>query len=238
MMKIIQLIRGDMKQIRRDSMLAFYGLAPFLLIIVTAAVVPLSAELTEFNFTTYRHLIMSLAMLFIPLILGVMSGFILLDERDENMIQYFAVTPMSKRGYVMVRLILPMALTLCYSTLLFASGGLMAPDAAHLLFVLIMVMLEAPIYTLLLAAYASNKVEGLALMKGFSLLTLMPAAVYFIPLPWQLFGVFTPTYWTAKTYLAGTSHEGFVLVFGIIGVVLHMMILLFLYRRFLVKTDQ
>ncbi|MCY7779695.1 hypothetical protein [Bacillus haynesii] len=63
-------------------------------------------------------------------------------------------------------------------------------------------------------------------------------AVYFIPLPWQLFGVFTPTYWTAKTYLAGTSSVGFVLVFGIIGVVLHMMILLFLYHRFLVKTDQ
>lgn len=174
-----------------ESQLAFYGLAPFLLIIVTAAGVPLSAELTEFNITPYRHLIMSLAMLFIPLILGVMSGFILLDERDENMIQYFAVTPLSKRGYVMIRLILPMAMTLCYSILLFASGGLMAPGAVNLLFVLIMVTLEAPIYTLLLAAYVANKVEGLALMKGFSLLTLMPAAVYFIPVPWQLFGVFT-----------------------------------------------
>ena len=114
----------------------------------------------------------------------------------------------------------------------------MAPGSVYLLFVLIMVTLQAPIYTLLLAAYASNKVEGLALMKGFSLLTLMPAAVYFIPLPWQLLGVFTPTYWTAKTYLAGTSHEGLVLVFGFIGVVLHVMILLLLYRRFLVKTDQ
>ncbi|UAL26946.1 ABC transporter permease [Bacillus paralicheniformis] len=237
MMKIIQLIRGDMKQIRRDSMLAFYGLAPFLLIVVTAAGIPLSAELTAFNITPYRHLIMSFAMLF-PLILGIMSGFILLDERDENMIQYFAVTPLSKRGYVMIRLILPMALTFCYSILLFASGGLVAPGSVYLLFVLIMVTLQAPIYTLLLAAYASNKVEGLALMKGFSLLTLMPAAVYFIPLPWQLFGVFTPTYWTAKTYLAGTSHEGLVLVFGFSGVVLHVMILLLLYRRFLVKTDQ
>ena len=68
---------------RTESQLAFYGLAPFLLIIVTAAGVPLSAELTEFNITPYRHLIMSLAMLFIPLILGVMSGFILLDERDR-----------------------------------------------------------------------------------------------------------------------------------------------------------
>ncbi|MGI6835767.1 hypothetical protein RY280_21560 [Bacillus paralicheniformis] len=238
MMKIIQLIRGDMKQIKRDSMFAFYGLAPFLLIIVTAAGIPLSAELAAFNITPYRHLIMSFAMLFIPLILGIMSGFILLDERDENMIQYFAVTPLSKRGYVLIRLILPMALTFCYSILLFASGGLMAPGSVYLLIILIMVTLEAPIYTLLLAAYASNKVEGLALMKGFSLLTFMPAAVYFIPLPWQLFGVFTPTYWTAKTYLAGTSHEGLVFVFGFIGVVLHVMILLLLYRRFLVKTDQ
>lgn len=66
MMKIIQLIRGDMKQIKRDSMLAFYGLAPFLLIIVTAAGIPLSAELTGFNIIPYRHLIMSFAMLFIP----------------------------------------------------------------------------------------------------------------------------------------------------------------------------
>lgn len=117
------------------------------------------------------------------------------------MIQYFAVTPLSKRGYVLIRLILPMALTFCYSILLFASGGLMAPGSVYLLFILIMVTLEAPIYTLLLAAYASNKVEGLALMKGFSLLTFMPAAVYFIPLPWQLFGVFTrPTGQRKRTW--------------------------------------
>ncbi|MDI5791557.1 hypothetical protein PO124_33970 [Bacillus licheniformis] len=33
---------------------------------MTAAGVPLSAELTEFNITPYRHLIMSLAMLSSP----------------------------------------------------------------------------------------------------------------------------------------------------------------------------
>ena len=154
-----------------------------------------------------------------------MSGFILLDERDENMIQYFAVTPLSKRGYVMIRLILPMAMTLCYSILLFASGGLMAPGAVNLLFVLIMVTLEAPIYTLLLAAYVANKVEGLALMKGFSLLTLMPAAVYFIPVPWQLFGVFTLL--DSENVLGGNIPRRAFLVFGITGIALHIMILLF-----------
>ncbi|MDI5791556.1 hypothetical protein PO124_33965 [Bacillus licheniformis] len=47
--------------------------------------------------------------------------------------------------------------------------------------------------------------EGLALMKGFSLLTLMPAAVYLF-LCRGSFRCFTLL--DSETYLAGISHEG------------------------------
>lgn len=53
----------------------------------------------------------------------------------------------------------------------------------------------------------------------------MPAAVYFIPVPWQLFGVFTLL--DSENVLGGISHEGLFLVFGITGIALHIMILLF-----------
>ncbi|MFO6495733.1 MULTISPECIES: hypothetical protein [Bacillus] len=230
MMKIIQLIRGDMKQICRDSMLAFYGLAPLLLIIVIRFGEPVAAKMTGVDAAVCHRLVISFAMLLIPLILGIMSGFILLDERDDNLIQYFAVTPLSKRGYLMIRLAFPMLVTLCYGMilLLWESG-----HPLHLFFALSMITLEAPLYTLLLAAYASNKVEGLALMKGFSLMAFTPAFAFFIPEPWQFFGIITPTYWTANTYLAG-SH---VLLFGGLGIVFHLLMLYGLYRRFILKTD-
>lgn len=45
--------------------------------------------------------------------------------------------------------------------------------------------LFAPVVAMLLAAFASNKVEGIALRKGFGIVMLGPLAGYFLQSNWQ-----------------------------------------------------
>jgi len=152
--RIAQLLGSDLRQMARDPMLAFYFLAPLLLLGAIKFGVPAAAELllqwTDFELTRYQELILSTAMLLIPLILGVMAGFMVLDERDENLIGYFAVTPLTKRGYVGYRMTLPVLLTVVYCSLLFAVSGMLQAHLSAVLFTLLMLAMEAAMIALLM----------------------------------------------------------------------------------------
>ncbi|TXK85114.1 hypothetical protein [Paenibacillus sp. N3.4] len=240
--KIYHLIRGDIKQIARDPMLFFYLLAPLLLLAGVRFGVPIVDEELQqrfhFDLSGYYDLIISFALLLVPLILGAMSGFMMLDERDENLINYYAVTPLTKRGYMWYRLSLTVVLTIIYSILLLLCSGLTIVNPYKIILLLSMLALEAPIFALFLAAYASNKVEGLALSKGASLLIFAPAIAYFIPALWQYLGGILPTYWISKTFLMGETADFMTLtLIACIGDVVHTLFFRYLYKRFMMKID-
>jgi len=65
-----------------------------------------------------------------------------------------------------------------------------------------------------------------------------PAVAYFIPMPWQLAGAFAPTYWPARTLLLSLAgHTAESVMFGLMGIVIHLLLLWCLYRRFLLRAD-
>jgi len=55
----------------------------------------------------------------------------------------------------------------------------------HLLPVLLIAALEAPIMTLFLGAFANNKVEGITLSKAMGIMFVAPVVVYFLESNWQ-----------------------------------------------------
>lgn len=76
------------------SLLAFmmkYGL-PFLSDILW--------EKTIFNLTVHYSFILSEIILLIPMLSGMLVGFMILDEKDENILPYIVFTPVSKAGYL------------------------------------------------------------------------------------------------------------------------------------------
>ncbi|CAH0119326.1 Fluoroquinolones export permease protein [Paenibacillus sp. CECT 9249] len=246
MNRFLHLIRGDVKQIARDPMLAFYLLAPMLIILAVRFGIPFVAALLQreagFDLAPYYNLILSFAMLLIPLILGVLAGFMMLDERDENLIAYYSVTPLSKSGYLLYRLSFPIVLSVLYCGMFLLAASLAPAQTASLLATLPMLAMEAPLIALLLAACASNKVEGLAWSKGAGLIVFLPAIAYFVPLPWQLLAGIVPAYWVPRTFLAsGMTPEALTIpvlaLCGVTGIAVHVIALRFLYQRFLLKTD-
>jgi fluoroquinolone transport system permease protein len=89
----------------------------------------------------------------------------------------------------------------------------------------------APLFGLILATFASNKVEGLALTKALGIFLLGPLAAYFIDSNWQLLLGILPTYWPAKAFWVaaeGGNYWPYILV----GVLYHLLLLVLLPRGF------
>ncbi|GAB2698643.1 hypothetical protein ACFQWB_00085 [Paenibacillus thermoaerophilus] len=172
-----------------------------------------------------------------PLLPGMVADLLMLDERDEHLIGYYAVTPLTRKGYLIHRLFLPSLLCLALSVLFFAGSGLTAVPFENA-YAIALLPLEAPCFALFLAAYAANKVEGLALSKVSGLLFAGPAIAYFAPALWQLAGAWIPTYWPARCYLSGLGGEHLAaLGCFAAGVLFHVALLGFMMRRFMRRID-
>lgn len=240
-MRFQALMKNDTRQILRDPILMASLLGPLAVIAFARFIFPhLSFWLERqyaFSLMDYSDFAVTFLLLTIPLLPGTMAGLLMLDERDENMIAYYSVTPLTREGYFVYRLFLPSLLSLLLTSLFFLLSGIAATQMESL-YTLLLLTLEAPCLALFLAAFASNKVEGLALSKISGLLFAGPIIAAFIPDPWQYLGMWIPTFWPAKSYLLGISNEPLASLgaFGI-GLVLHLILLKGMFRSFLKRID-
>ncbi|OXS56971.1 hypothetical protein B1A99_19165 [Cohnella sp. CIP 111063] len=243
MNRYMVLLKHDLRNMARDPLLLFMLIGPLLLILAVRTGSAYGTDLLQsagsFDLLRYTDLITVFMMLLIPILIGTMTGLFILDERDEQLIGLYAVTPIRKQGYFLYRLALPTLLGLAMSTLFLLAGGV-AQRQFENMGVLGMLALEAPIFALFLATAAANKVEGLALSKIVSLTLIGAIVAYFAPEPWQLLAVALPTYWPSKLYLEGASVGGdlaWTTAALVTGFLYHLLILYVLLRRFLQRID-
>lgn len=241
MKKYRALLRNDMQQIFTDPMLTASIIGPVaLLFIAKFTFPPLDDWLADrygFQLSEYSSFAASLLLMIIPLLPGAMAGLLMLDDRDENIITYYAVTPLGREGYFRYRLLLPCLLALLMSGLFILFSGLAEARPESMLTV-VLLMLEAPLLALFLTSFASNKVEGLALSKASGVLYAGPIAAYFIPEPWTYLGAVIPSYWTAQSYLTGISGQTAASIGWFAGgLAFHALLLAWLLRVFLGRID-
>ncbi len=236
MKRLLVLTFGDMKNITRDSMLLIAVIAPFLLAFAMRYGLPFIITVLvreiSFDLSPYMGLIMSVIVLITPLMMGMLSGFLILDERDENILTFFSVTPITKSGYLFYRIAMPTFLSLLLSFFVFYFIGIVDMSLAKLAPVLVLCALESPMIALFLGAFASNKVEGLALTKALGILFLAPVAGFFIKSDWHYVVGIAPQYWISKALLAGAGGGGGYWFFITVGAAVHFLILVLLIRRF------
>lgn len=242
MNRFLILLKADAKQMYRDPMLGLMLLAPLLLTAFVSVFLPYLSKLLNSRFsvdiTEYYDVIASFAVLLIPLICGLFVGLMVLDERDESIMNYLAITPLAKSGYLLYRFTLPVLLSVGYCLYLLQTVNLVSLSGPRLIFILPMLGLEATLLTLFLAAFASNKIEGLALSKAGGLLILAPVASFLLPFPWQLLAGVFPSYWVAGLiWLPAETASLQVLGFGTAGWLVHGFLFLWLFRRFNQKLD-
>jgi fluoroquinolone transport system permease protein len=198
--------RNDLRNVRRDSVLVVVVLGPF----IYAAAVWLVPALSEhvataygFDLVRYYPAITSAFQVLGPLmLLGAMCGLLLLEDKDQHTLAALRVTPVPIHVYVLYRAAVTVALT---TTSVIATLALSPIFPTALLVAALpiglLAGLGAVLIGLLMAAAASNKVEGLAIIRAIGVLVfVIPHIPFFADFDRSvelLFGI-VPSYWPAK----------------------------------------
>ncbi|MDA3880992.1 MAG: hypothetical protein PF436_11435 [Prolixibacteraceae bacterium] len=238
MIRYHQLIRSDLKLIRRDPMLILSLLAPLLYTAMVIWGIPFMVEFVSVEFNTniekyapfFKFFLMPVA----PMLFGMVYGFILLDERDGGVISYLAITPLGKSGYLAVRMIMPVLYSLIFNiSFIYISGLDVYLNTFQAILLSLIMATEAPMMLLFLGAFASNKVEGIAISKSFGVLLIMLIPDFVFQGTWLWVFSASPIWWLQRAVFHPVHSWGY--LFG--SAIVHFVFILLLYRRFNRRFD-
>ncbi len=233
--------RNDLKSIKRDSLLIYMLIIPPLMVLLVRLILPwLTNRLADnfaFDLVPYYPMLLSFFfVLQLPLLFGLLVGLLILDERDDDTLTALRVTPISMTGYALYRGGAAVLLSTMYVIIALPLTGLI--PLALLPAVIPVAVLSgilAPLVGLVIATFASNKVEGLALMKALGFFLLGPLAAYFIDSNWQLLVGILPTYWPAKAFWVASEGGNF-WPYILVGAIYSLLLVALLLRRFKEKV--
>ncbi|MEX2583872.1 MAG: hypothetical protein WD766_11390 [Gemmatimonadota bacterium] len=205
------LLRVDARSLLRDPLLGWLLLTPLAIGLLLRYLVPAAAKLlrerADFALSPFEPLIMGGFLMTAPGILGMVIGFLLLDERDAGTLKALRVTPLTMRRYLGYRIALPLTIGIVATMVSYALVGVAAIPFADLLAIAILASFAAPLLVLVLATAAANKVAGFAAVKVINAVNLLPVAAFFVPLPYQLAAGVLPTYWPMRALWSAAAGE-------------------------------
>ncbi len=170
----------------------------------------------------------------VPMTLGILlaSVLLLVDQRDDHTLSALRVTPLTLQSYLAYRVVVPVILSVVMTFVAVRVAGLIEVEVAALALVSICAALLAPLYAVFLAAFAKNKVQAFALVKGSGALIWATLFAYFVASRWQLAFAIVPHYWAAKLLWVLYSGEPYAWIYASVGVVYQMALLALLMQRF------
>ena len=172
-----------------------------------------------------------------PGMVGMVIGFLFLDERDARTLTALRTTPLSMHQYLAYRISLPLLLGTASTLIGYPLIGLVPLRLSTLLPIAIVAGLSAPLLALVLAIAAPNKVAGFAVVKVMNAVNLLPVVSYFVPLPLQFMAGIFPTYWPMRAFWSASAGEFCVayLVIGTIVSALALALAVWLFDRRLLR---
>lgn len=230
-----------LKQVRRDSMLVMMLLAPLLAAAAFKYGMPvldgfIAAQWTGKSILSGYYLLFDSMLSFItPYLVCTISSFLILEERDDGITGYIAVTPVGSSGYLTSRLYLPAGISFVFSIIVLTLFRLTNLSAAAIVSLSLLSSFSAVAISIIVVSAAGNKVEGLALTKltGITLLGLV--APFFIKGNSQfLFAIF-PSFFLAKTALS--TNALLFLLYSVGGIICSLAWIFLFYRVFKRKLD-
>lgn len=204
------LLRADLANLRRDPMLLAAGLAPLLVAgLVKFGFDPLASAVSGVV-ALDRPLVVGAALLLVPLLVGFVVGFLLVEEREERILEAVAVTPVGISGFVEHRLLLPAVV----GAGAVAIVGRLVGDMSSWALVAVSALAgsTATLVTMALAAMARDRVQALAVSKLTGFLLVAAIAYQLIDGWWRLPLGVLPATWVVD--IAVTSRLWPSLLFG------------------------
>lgn len=126
------------------------------------------------------------------------AAMVILEEVDDHIAGYLFVTVLGKKGYLLARLGIPAAAAFILTVLLLPVFKLSGSGVLSIVCLAGGGALQGLILALLITAFSSNKLEGMAVTKLSSLLVMGAAVPYFFNGDVQYFFSLLPSFWMGK----------------------------------------
>ena len=234
--------RNDIRGTYRDPLLIMIVVAPVIWTTGVAVLTPrftaMLADRYQFDLVPYYPLILTAFLLLTSIIIaGGLASFLVLDEVDAGTLTVLRVTQVPLSTFFAYRAATVMGVTTVYVITTMSFSGILQPGLVWALIPIgLLAGLSAVVTLLLIVAVASNKIQGLAMVRALGMLIAgLPCLPWFIDSAWNLaFGVLPP-YWAAKAFWVASDH-GTWWPYLLGGVVYNLAVAWPLFRRFLAKN--
>ncbi len=230
---------SEFKKIKRDPMMLFMLFSPLFYIMIGRFIIPHLAQANDFDVMMIADYILVGLTLMSPLLYGALLGFSILDDRDDNILNSIRVSPLSINMFLSFRILMTLFLSfLSVMAVIYFSDIVIIPFK-DIILIAFLASISTPLSAFFINVVANNKIEGFAVMKGFSTVLLIPIiALYFTDYKELFFAIF-PGYWPAKIISIVIRGEDFSFlsynIYYIIGIMYIIVLNVIVYRLFLKK---
>ncbi len=239
MVYILKLAVNDLKNVIRDRMFVFLFFAyPVMLILVSRIIVHLIAPRigNMFPLAANFSVLFMFFTIAIPMIFSFIVAFLILDERDEHLLTVLRVMPISRNSYLIYRMFF-MSLFAFIVLLIFPllSGLVDGTQFSYLAYIPVAILfaLFTPFLALLVASFATNKVQAFAIFKIGGTVFMLPIFAFFLNLG-NLKYIFSPipNFWSLMSLDSVIQNGTLDIVHLGIGFVFHIALIAVLFYIF------
>jgi fluoroquinolone transport system permease protein len=238
-MRVNALLQLDMKNISRDFILFILLPVPlFLALLLRFGFPALSVFVSEWIYlNNYNSLILMFLIIMGPLLTGMATGLMIVDENDENIVPAISVTPLGRSRYLIYRLLSPFVWSFVILLPVPVLSGLSGINYFLYVPVILTASLGAPLEAIIIAVSAGNKIEAMAVGKVTGILFIAPFISWFAPLPWKFIGSFLPGFWTAESYFSIVKDSGPWPLYIAVGLMVNIAYITILLRKYNLRAD-
>ncbi len=232
-------LSSELKKWVRDPMMSFMIWYPMLFALLGRYVLPYAADASGFSILEYADFALVILALMCPMIFGAITGFSILDDRDDAVLSAVQVTPLSIHQFLSFRffVVFVMSFLACIFVLWFSD--IYPLGWVDMVAISFLASLGAPLSGILINVLASNKIEGFAVMKGTGMLLVFPILALLFNDARELLFAIVPGFWPAKLLSIVVRGRGLTFLgysqYLVIGTVYAILLSLLAYRWFLRK---
>lgn len=226
----LKIIKHDIQLIFRDKSLVAMFIAPVAIVLLCRFGIP-KLENTIPALSEYYWLIVASFASVAAAMPSFLFGFILLDERDENIHILLKILPLPENYILKCRVVLMMFLGFIFSLFILTLNGIFHINFFQMILVSFQFALIPPILTFSIAAFAKNKIEATTMYKGLTIVLVLPVFAFFVNGSLKyLFGII-PFFWTFNSI--NFLHKPVIFMLNMcFSIVSHLMLTYFLYRLY------
>ena len=195
MKQLMTLIGSDLRRIGRDRTLMGFLFFPVLVYGLARWGIPALTEAYP-AIAPYHSMILMVAGMQSSILFGFIVAFLMIDEKDEQVMEVIRILPISPQFFLLYRLLFATFGAGAIALVVIVGAGIAYPGFWAALCISLLYGFTAPLITLIIATFAQNKIEAMALFKMVDLVLLLPVLSFFLEAPLRyLFGV-VPVFWT------------------------------------------